>query len=147
MINNMLYALMVQRGLRPAIMDLSPGLRSRGPAYHAVRTARAGSALLRILGAALSRRRRRYVLHLDGGTGLVYNIALALATHPLAEARGLLARLIDRRQGWVTAHVLNALGGYGDPDALPLIRQAWAAETHEFVRVMAVRAAGMAARV
>jgi glycosyltransferase involved in cell wall biosynthesis len=70
---------MVQRGLRPAIMDLSPGFRSRGPAYHAVRTARAAWAVLRVLGAALARTRRRYVMHLDGGTGLVYNIALALA--------------------------------------------------------------------
>ena len=85
-INNALHDLMVQRGLRPMIMDLSPGYRSRGPAYHAVRTARAAWGVLRILGAALTRRRRRYVMHLDGGSGLVYNIALALALRVTGQA-------------------------------------------------------------
>ena len=85
-INNALHDLMVQRGLRPVIMDLSPGYRSRGPAYHAVRTARAAWGVLRILGAALTRRRRRYVMHLDGGSGLVYNIALALALRVTGQA-------------------------------------------------------------
>src|SRR6185312_4893981 len=85
-INNALYALMVQRGLRPAIIDLSPGSRSRGLTYHAVRTARVASGVLRILGAALTRTRRRYVMHLDGGSGLVYNIALALALRVTGQA-------------------------------------------------------------
>jgi glycosyltransferase involved in cell wall biosynthesis len=85
-INNALHALMVQRGLRPAIIDLSPGSRSRGPAYHAVRTARAAWGVLRILAMALSRTRRRYVMHLDGGSGLVYNIALALALRVTGQA-------------------------------------------------------------
>src|SRR6185437_955732 len=78
-INNALYALMVQRGFRPAIIDLSPGSRSRGLAYHAVRMGRTVWGLLRILGAALTPARRCYVMHLDGGPGLVYNLALALA--------------------------------------------------------------------
>jgi glycosyltransferase involved in cell wall biosynthesis len=85
-INNALHALMVQRGLRPAIIDLSPGSRSRGPAYHAVRTARAAWGVLRILGMALTRTRRRHVMHLDGGSGLVYNIALALALRVTGQA-------------------------------------------------------------
>lgn len=85
-INNALHALMVQRGLRPAIMDLSPGSRSRGPIYHVVRTARAAWGVFRILGAALTRPRRRYVMHLDGGSGLVYNIALAVALRVTGQA-------------------------------------------------------------
>lgn len=83
-INNALYAVMVQRGLRPAIIDLSPGSRSRGPVYHAVRMARTALGVLRILRAA--RTRRRYVMHLDGGSGLVYNIALALALRVAGQA-------------------------------------------------------------
>jgi glycosyltransferase involved in cell wall biosynthesis len=78
-INNALHTLMVQRGLRPAIIDLSPGSRSRGLTYHAVRMARTAWGVLRILGAALAPTRQRYVMHLDGGPGLVYNLALALA--------------------------------------------------------------------
>lgn len=78
-INNALHALMVQRGFRPGIIDLSPGSRSRGLTYHAVRMARTVGGLLRILGAALTPSRRRYVMHLDGGPGLVYNLVLALA--------------------------------------------------------------------
>jgi glycosyltransferase involved in cell wall biosynthesis len=78
-INNALYAIMAQRGPAPAIIDLSPGLRARGPAYHAARMGRTVWGVLRILGAAFSGRRRHYVMHLDGGGGLVYNIALALA--------------------------------------------------------------------
>ena len=85
-INNALHALMVQRGLRPAILDLSPGPRARGLAYHAVRTARTAWGIFRILGAPLSRTRRRYVMHLDGGSGLVYNIALALALRVTGQA-------------------------------------------------------------
>src|SRR3569833_559075 len=78
-INNTQHALMVQRGFRPASIDLSPGARSRGLTYHAVRMARTVGGMLRILGAALITARRRYVMHLDGGPGLVYNLALALA--------------------------------------------------------------------
>src|SRR4051812_29921052 len=78
-INNALYVLMAQRGPSPAIIDLSPGMRPRGPAYHAARVGRTAWGVLRILGAALGAPRRRYILHLDGGGGLVYNIALALA--------------------------------------------------------------------
>ena len=85
-INNALHALMVQRGLRPMIIDLSPGSRSRGLIYHAVRMARTVRGLVRILGAALTRKRRRYVMHLDGGSGLVYNLALALALRATGQA-------------------------------------------------------------
>ncbi|HZQ39949.1 MAG TPA: glycosyltransferase, partial [Rhizomicrobium sp.] len=86
MINNALHALMVQRGYRPAILDLSPGSRSRGAAYYAVRTARTAWGIFRILAAAFSRTRRRYVMHLDGGAGLVYNIVLALALRLTGQA-------------------------------------------------------------
>lgn len=85
-INNALHALMVQRGLWPVIIDLSPGFRSRGLSYHAVRMARTVRGLVRVLGAALTRRRRRYIMHLDGGSGLVYNIALALALRVTGQA-------------------------------------------------------------
>src|SRR6478609_1750354 len=78
-INNALRAAMVQRGLSSAIIDLSPGFRSRGLAYHVARMARTTSGVLRILGAAMAGKRRRHIMHLDGGAGLVYNIVLALA--------------------------------------------------------------------
>jgi glycosyltransferase involved in cell wall biosynthesis len=85
-INNALHTLMMQRGLRPAIIDLSPGSRSRGLTYHAVRMARTAWGVLRILGAALAPTRRRYVMHLDGGAGLVYNLVLALALRVTGQA-------------------------------------------------------------
>lgn len=78
-INNALYAVMAQRGFAPVIIDLSPGLRARGPAYHAARIGRTALGMLRILGVRPAGPRRRTVMHLDGGGGLVYNIALALA--------------------------------------------------------------------
>src|SRR5581483_10212289 len=85
-INNALHSLIVQRGVRPAIIDLSPGSRSRGFAYHAVRMARTAGGILRILAAAFAPTRRRYVMHLDGGPGLVYNLALALALRATGQA-------------------------------------------------------------
>ncbi len=85
-INNALRALMAQRGLAPVIIDLSPGFRTRGLAYHAVRTARTLLGVLRILGAALTGARRRHVMHLDGGAGLIYNIALALSLRVTGQA-------------------------------------------------------------
>ena len=85
-INNALYAMMVQRGLAPVIIDLSPGLRSRGLAYHAARMGRTAWGVLRILGARLAGPRRRAIMHLDGGGGLVYNIALALALRVTGQA-------------------------------------------------------------
>lgn len=75
-IGNSLRAVMESRGLTPAIIDLSPGWRRRGPGYHAVRAARTACGVARILGAALAGPRRRYVMNLDGGAGLIYNIAL-----------------------------------------------------------------------
>jgi glycosyltransferase involved in cell wall biosynthesis len=77
---------MVQRGVRPAIIDLSPGFRSRGLVYHVVRMARTAWGVLRILGAALAPTRPRYIMHLDGGPGLVYNLALALALRVTGQA-------------------------------------------------------------
>lgn len=77
-IANALRAKMESRGLAPAIIDLSPGWRRRGPGYHAVRAARTAGGLARILGAGLTGRRRRYVMNLDGGAGLIYNIALTM---------------------------------------------------------------------
>jgi len=85
-INNALRAAMAQRGLAPAIIDLSPGMRSRGPAYHAVRMGRTAWGMLRILGAGLAGSRRRYIVHLDGGGGLAYNIALALTLRLTGQA-------------------------------------------------------------
>lgn len=84
-INRALRVLMTGRGFAPAIIDLSPGLRTRGPAYHAARLGRTAWGLLRILGAALGPR-RRYVMHLDGGAGLVYNIALTLVLRLTGQA-------------------------------------------------------------
>jgi glycosyltransferase involved in cell wall biosynthesis len=85
-INNALRTIMEQRGLAPAIIDLSPGFRPRGPAYHAVRMARTATGIVRILAAALAGPRRRYVMHLDGDAGLVYNIVLALTLRLTCQA-------------------------------------------------------------
>jgi glycosyltransferase involved in cell wall biosynthesis len=78
-IANALRALMENRGLAPAIIDLSPGRQPRGLGYHAVRAARTAWGLSRILVWALLGPPRRYVMNLDGGAGLIYNIALTLA--------------------------------------------------------------------
>lgn len=85
-INNALHAAMVQHGLSPMTIDLSPGLRSRGPAYHLVRMARTVAGVLRVLGAALAGKRLRAVMHLDGGAGLIYNIVLTLALRATGQA-------------------------------------------------------------
>lgn len=78
-INNALRAEMVQRGLDPVMIDLSPGLRARGAAYHSTRLLRTIVGLWRILGAGLAGQRWRTVMHLDGGAGLIYNVLLSLA--------------------------------------------------------------------
>jgi glycosyltransferase involved in cell wall biosynthesis len=78
-IGNALRAVMESRGLTPAVIDLSPGWRARGLSYHAVRAARTACGLAGIFGAVLTGSRRRYVMNLDGGAGLIYNIALTLA--------------------------------------------------------------------
>lgn len=77
-INNALAALMSERGLAFHILDLSPGRWRRGLSYHltrAVRTIRAG---LFMLSARTGSHPQRYIMSLDGGGGLVYNIILAL---------------------------------------------------------------------
>jgi glycosyltransferase involved in cell wall biosynthesis len=78
-IANALRAMMESRGLTPVLIDLSPGSRPRGLGYHAVRAARTACGLLRIIRGALAGPRRRYVMNLDGGGGLIYNIALTVA--------------------------------------------------------------------
>lgn len=70
------------------------------------------------------------------------NIAMALAQFGSAEVRPMMERLVRRKEGWVTAYVLQALASTGDPADLPLIKLAFELEPHEFIRVQAVRAAG-----
>jgi glycosyltransferase involved in cell wall biosynthesis len=75
-INNALAALLHERGLVFRTLDLSPGRWRRGLIYHltrAMRTMRAGLFMLAPTGA----RPPRYIMSLDGGGGLAYNIMLA----------------------------------------------------------------------
>ena len=85
-INNALAALLHERGLVFRTLDLSPGRWRRGLTYHltrAMRTMRAGLSMLAPTGVRPS----RYIMSLDGGGGLAYNIMLAL-----------IARVIGREQ-------------------------------------------------
>lgn len=84
-INAALAAMMAARGLGAGRIDLSPGARTRGLAYHATRAARALLGFARILAAPLSDR-HRYIMSIDGGAGMAYNIALALAARLTGQA-------------------------------------------------------------
>src|SRR5215472_19180476 len=75
-INQKLFDLLRMRGLGVSRIDLSPG-NSRA-SYHAVRIFRTLTGMLRLL-LAPSRTRTCCIMSLDGGMGLVYNIALAAA--------------------------------------------------------------------
>ena len=76
---------MAECGLNPERLDLSPGLRTRGVAYHATRLRRSLAGFVRILIAPLNGR-RRYVMSVDGGGGLAYNILLVLAVRLSGQA-------------------------------------------------------------
>ncbi len=67
-------------------IDLSPGRWRRSPFYHLTRAARTVSGVLRILAGPLTAECRRYIMSVDGGLGLAYNIALALAARLTGQA-------------------------------------------------------------
>lgn len=70
------------------------------------------------------------------------NIALALAGQDARASRPILEKLILRKEGWVTAYALDTLAGHATPESFPLIQRAFESESHEFIRMQAVRAAG-----
>lgn len=72
------------------------------------------------------------------------NVALALAQDRSPRGRELFARLARRREGLVTAYVLDALQSEPLPEDLALLEDIYAHETHDTLRVHAVRAAGYA---
>lgn len=72
------------------------------------------------------------------------NIALALGQDRSPRGRELLARLARRKEGWATAHVLDVLQSEPMADDLPLIKSIFEQESHDFLRVLAVRTAGYA---
>jgi len=74
-INAKLADRMAAQNLCVERIDLSPGSR-RGIAYHATRTFRTLGGFFRLLGL---RGKRRAIMSVDGGGGLLYNIVLALA--------------------------------------------------------------------
>jgi glycosyltransferase involved in cell wall biosynthesis len=76
-INQSLFELVGASGVPVLRIDLSPG-RTRRWAYHLARGSRALSGILRIVFASRELA-RRYVMSVDGGAGLWYNIFLALA--------------------------------------------------------------------
>lgn len=71
------------------------------------------------------------------------HIAVALATHPPELARPLIAKLVERREGYTTAHAMDTLAGWGDPADASVIARVVARESHEVVRLHALRAAGV----
>ena len=71
-INQKLLELLQMRGLRASGIDLSPG--GKGMARHLVRTFRTLNGAFRVLFSVTA---TRYIMSLDGGLGLVYNILLA----------------------------------------------------------------------
>ncbi len=85
-INNALAALLRERGLAFGILDLSPGRWRRGLFYHLTRMGRTIRAGFVMLAASVAARRRRYIMSLDGGGGLVYNILLALMARMTGQA-------------------------------------------------------------
>jgi glycosyltransferase involved in cell wall biosynthesis len=85
-INNALAALLHERRLAFGILDLSPGRWRKGLLYHLTRASRTARAALFMLAASVGARRRRYVMSLDGGSGLAYNIALALMARMTGQA-------------------------------------------------------------
>src|SRR5690348_1733628 len=84
-INNALRSIMRECGLEPGIIDLSPGSHPRGLSYHLTRSARAFTGAIRVLTAPLGGR-HRYVMSLDGGGGLIYNILLAMVLRVTGQA-------------------------------------------------------------
>jgi glycosyltransferase involved in cell wall biosynthesis len=74
-INAKLAERMAAGGIAPLRIDLAPPAGARGLAYHLTRAARTLAGIARILTAG----RRRYVISLDGGWGLFYNLLLAVA--------------------------------------------------------------------
>jgi glycosyltransferase involved in cell wall biosynthesis len=85
-INNALAALLRDRGLAFDILDLSPGRWRRGLFYHLTRMGRTIRAGLVMLAAPIAANHRRYIMSLDGGGGLVYNILLALMARATGQA-------------------------------------------------------------
>jgi len=85
-INNALAALLRERGVAFGILDLSPGRWRRGVLYHLTRASRTARAGLLMLAASFGAPRRRYLMSLDGGSGLAYNIALALIARTTGQA-------------------------------------------------------------
>ena len=75
LVTERLFDLLVARGARPCRIDLSPG-PARGWAYHLTRMTRAGSGFFHILGSTVS---GRYIMSVDGGAGLAYNVLLTSA--------------------------------------------------------------------
>ncbi|HJT44542.1 MAG TPA: glycosyltransferase [Rhizomicrobium sp.] len=76
-INNALAGLLRERGVIFRILDLSPGRWQRGLTYHLTRATRTMRAGLVMLTASTGACPRRYIMSLDGGGGLSYNILLA----------------------------------------------------------------------
>jgi glycosyltransferase involved in cell wall biosynthesis len=74
-INQALYSRLDARDIPVQLIDLSPG-QTRGWNYHLTRLLRTLSGAFRILLAAGP---RRYLMSIDGGGGLIYNILLAVA--------------------------------------------------------------------
>jgi glycosyltransferase involved in cell wall biosynthesis len=75
-INQQLLDLLRTRGLSVSRINLSPG--GNWASYHPVRMLRTLTGVLRIL-LSPSRARSHFIMSLDGGLGLVYNMALAAA--------------------------------------------------------------------
>lgn len=83
-INNALAALLRERGVAFGVLDLSPGRWRRGLFYHLTRASRTARAGLFMLAASFGA--RRYIMSLDGGSGLAYNVALALMARMTGQA-------------------------------------------------------------
>jgi HEAT repeat protein len=72
------------------------------------------------------------------------NVALALTQDRSPRGRELLARLARRREGLLTAYVLDALQAEPMIDDLALLKGIYDAETHDTLRVQALRVTGHA---
>ena len=69
-------------------------------------------------------------------------IAQALAGDRTFAGRDLLARLMGRRKGWVTAYALDALAATPRPEDVRLAWDAYRNERHDFLRVQAAKVLG-----
>lgn len=71
-----------------------------------------------------------------------WNVGQALAGSTTDRGRALVEKLVRRREGWTTAYALDAVSQRARERDLAVAELAYASESHEFLKVLAVKLAG-----